>query len=257
MASKIVAKRKTIERDQMILKILEENGFTSVHDLCQKLYFSEATIRRSLTTLARKGLIHRTHGGAELLKTFTNAGPFSSRIALNALAKRNIARKASELVADGSIVFLDQSTTAFYLAEALKEKKDLTIVTNNIEIVNLLSTTNCKVYVSGGYLSDEARTCLVGTDAHQIFLKTYADYVFFSTRSLSADGIASDCNREEINVRNAMLKYAKCKILLCDSSKFNTSSGFIQCTLQDLDILISEEDAAGIYAPLFSRLKCL
>ena len=85
----------------MILKILEENGFTSVHDLCQKLYFSEATIRRSLTTLARKGLIHRTHGGAELLKTFTNAGPFSSRIALNALAKRNIAQKASVLIQYG------------------------------------------------------------------------------------------------------------------------------------------------------------
>ena len=60
---------KDTKRDRQILEILEANGPASVHDLCQKLYLSEATIRRALSSLARKGLIHRTHGGAELLKT--------------------------------------------------------------------------------------------------------------------------------------------------------------------------------------------
>ena len=257
MASATIERVKTTEREQRILSILEENGVTSVHDLCQKLYLSEATMRRALTSLARKGLIHRTHGGAELFRSFTIASPFSSRVLLNASAKRSIAQKAAKIVNDGSIVFLDQSSTAFHLAEALKEKKDLTVVTNNIEIASLLSGTSFKIYLSGGYLHETARACLVGTDAQQIFLNTYADFAFFSTRSLSSDGIASDCNREEINIRNAMLKHAKQRIFLCDSSKFNTSSGYIQCSLQDLDMLISENDIASIYAPLFPHLKCL
>lgn len=257
MAKTATDNTKSVQRDQQVLAILEENGLTSVHELCEKLYLSEATVRRCLSSLARKGLIHRTHGGAELLKTFTNAGPFSSRIHQNAAAKRSIAQKAAGLVPNGSIVFLDQSSTCLHLAEALKDKQDLTVVTNNIAIASLLSTTNFEVHLSGGYLCDKARVCLVGADSHQIFLNICADFVFFSTHSLSSDGIATDCNREEINVRNAMLKNAKCKVLLCDSSKFNSTAGFIQCALQDLDMLISEEHTAEAYAHRFPGMKCL
>ena len=248
---------KDTKRDSQILEILEANGPTSVHELCQKLYLSEATMRRALSSLARKGLIHRTHGGAELLKTFTNAGPFSSRVFMNTAAKRNIAFKAADIVPDGSIVFLDQSSTCYHLAEALAKKRDLTVVTNNLEIARLLSQTNFHVHISGGQLCSTARTCMVGEDAHRIFLNVYADFAFFSTRSLSSDGIITDCNRDEINVRNAMLKYAKCKVFLCDSSKFNSTAGYIQCTLQDLDVMVSEEGTASVYAEAFPELRIL
>ena len=252
-----MAGTKDTQRENQILDILEKNGPTSIHELCRKLYLSEATMRRALSQLAGKGLVRRTHGGAERLKTFTNAGPFGNRISMQAAAKREIAFKAAQLVPDGSIVFLDQSSTAYHLAEALMEKRDLTVVTNNIEIARLLSQTSFRVHVSGGQLCSTARNCMVGEDAHQIFLSICADFAFFSTRSFSADGIISDCNRDEINLRNAMLKYAKCKVFLCDSSKFNTSAGYIQCALQDLDVFISEGNAASAYADVFPNVKCL
>ncbi len=235
-------------RDQQVLDILKEQGHTSVHTLCQTLYLSEATVRRCLAGLARRGLIRRTHGGAALLENYTHASPFRSRIILNSAAKREIAEKAASLVPDGSIVFLDQSSTSYYLAEKLKEKSALTVVTNNIEIAACLSQTDFQVYLSGGHLCSDARMCLVGADAHTIFQQVNADFVFFSTRSLSADGVLSDCNREEINVRNAMLQNAERRVYLCDSSKFGTSSGYVQCALDDVDILISEGDAAQQYA---------
>ena len=245
------------QRDSQILSVLEENGHCTVHELCDKLYLSEATMRRSLSELAQKGLINRTHGGAELLKTFTNAGPFSSRMILNSVAKRDIARKAASMVPDGSIVFLDQSSTCYHLAEALTKKRDLTVVTNNLEIALLLAQTKFRVHLSGGQLCKTNRMCLAGEDAHGIFEEICADFAFFSTRSLSDDGIVSDCNREEIKVRNAMLKYAKCKVFLCDSSKFNSTAGYIQCALQDVDALISEEDASSVFADRFPGLKLL
>lgn len=248
-------KEKT--RDQLVLDILKENGHTSVHTLCQTLFLSEATVRRCLAELARRGLIRRTHGGAALLENYTHVSPFRSRIILNSAAKREIAEKAAALVPDGSILFLDQSSTAFYLAEKLTEKTALTVITNNIEIAACLSQTNFDVFLSGGQLCRDARMCLVGADAQETFRQFHADFAFFSTRSLSDSGVLSDCNREEIHVRNAMLKNAACRVFLCDSSKFATTSGHIQCSLSDVDMLISEGTAASRYAPDNGHLKIL
>ena len=69
----------------------------------------------------------------------------------------------------------------------------------------------------------------------------YADIAFFSTKSVTDDGIITDCSREEIIVRDAMLRNADKKIFLCDSTKFGTRSAYKQCELKDVDYLISEE----------------
>ena len=244
-------------RDQLVLDILKENGHTSVRTLCQTLYLSEATVRRCLAGLAQRGLIHRTHGGAALQENYTHAGPFRSRMLLNSAAKRQIAEKAAALVPDGSIVFLDQSSTSYYLAEKLREKDALTVVTNNIEIAQVLSQTDFDVLVSGGQLCRNSRMCLVGADAHRIFEQINADFVFFSTRSISADGVISDCNRDEIHVRSAMLQNAACRVFLCDSSKFGTTSGYVQCSLADVDVFISEGRAAKQYSGKTDRLTVI
>ena len=95
---------------------------------------------------------------------------------------------------------------------------------------------------SGGVLSDQNRTCLIGTDAQYIFEHIYADIVFFSCKSLSDDGIISDCTREEVLVRNSMLKNAAKKVFLCDSEKIGTRSVYEQCRLKDIDEMISERE---------------
>lgn len=245
------------QRDRELMDILRERGNTSVQDLSKLLYASEATIRRILSDLESKGLIRRTHGGAELFENFTHVASFRSRIRLNASAKREIAQKAAALVFDGSIVFLDQSSTAYYLAEELMKKSGLIVVTNNIEIAVLLSQTSFEVFVSGGHLCGETRTCLVGDDSHRIFHEINADFAFFSARSLSEDGMISDCNRDEIFVRNAMLKNTKCSVFLCDSSKYGSTSGFRQCSLSDLDVLISEGCHSGQFAQTHQHLQLL
>lgn len=237
-----------IEREQEILNALRGTGCVSVRQLSESLYTSESTVRRILAKLEGRGLIRRTYGGAELLENHTHAASFSARARQNISAKQEIALKAAALVTDGSIVFLDQSTTSYYLADALRKKRSLTVVTNNIEIAGVLAQTEFEVYVSGGRLSPQMRMCLVGEDAHRIFSEINADFAFFSAKSLSDDGIISDCSREEICVRNAMLKNASCRVFLCDSSKFGSRSGYRQCSVADLDVLISD----GTYARQFS-----
>lgn len=245
------------EREQELLQLLQSAGYLSVQELSQRLFTSQSTVRRILAALEAKGLIRRTYGGAELQEHYAHADPFRTRTKSHTAAKREIAEKAAALVPDGSIVFLDQSSTAYYLAEALKKKKGLTVVTNNIEIAGLLSQTEFDVFVSGGHLSRQMRMCLVGEDAHRIFREIRADFAFFSAYALSEDGIISDCNREEVCIRSTMLENAACRVFLCDSSKFGCRSGYRQCELSDVDVLVSEGSSASPFALRCESLRVL
>ena len=229
------------EREREILSVLKESdGFSTVKELCARLYASESSIRRDLTTLEKRGVVRRTHGGAELVTNISSSIAFSQRAHHNIDAKKIIAKKAAALVKEGDVIFLDQSSSAFYLASELSSSKAITVVTNNIEIISLLSSTDVKTLSSGGMLSPDNRSCLIGRDAHYIFESIYADIAFFSTKSLSLDGIISDCARDEVLVRDRMLKNAAKRVFLCDSEKFGTRSAYTQCTLSDVDYLVSE-----------------
>ncbi len=245
-------------REREILNIIKEKGgFATVKELCTTLYASESSIRRDLAALEGKGSVKRTYGGAELVTNFSNVVSFNKRVHHNIDAKKAIAKKALNIVHDNSIIFLDQSSTSFYLASELIEKKGITVVTNNIEILSLLSSTAIKTICSGGYLSHENRSCLVGTDAQNTFGKIYADMVFFSTKSLSLDGTISDCDSEEVAVRSAMLKNADKKIFLCDSEKFPSRSPYTQYDIKDVHYFICENDRAKSFGELNKCLKIL
>lgn len=243
------------EREQEILSILQNTGYITVKALSQQLFTSESSIRRALVGLEVKGLARRSYGGVELLRSPNHVVTFHARAHQNQAAKQAIAKKAAPLVQDGSILFLDGSSTAFYLAAALMDRSDLTVMTNNPEILSLLSQAKFTVYCSGGRLSEVNRMCLVGSDAQKAFEGIYAQYAFFSSKSLSADGIITDCTREEVAVRESMLKNAEKKIYLCDSSKFGSISSYRQCSLSDVDMLISEERHAQAFQNRFPTLQ--
>lgn len=246
------------EREREIINILKMNsGFTTVKDLCEKLYTSESSIRRDLSSLEGKGIVKKTYGGAELITNFSNVITFSKRAHHNMKAKKIIAKKAAGLIKDGSVIFLDQSSSCFYLANEILDRGSLTVITNNIEILSLLSSSGIKAACSGGVLSPENRNCLIGPDAQHIFENTYADLVFFSAKALSDDGNILDCTREEVIVRNAMLKNSAQRVFLCDSEKLGTKSVYKQCNLCDVDYLICEDENAKRFSSCSQSLKIL
>ena len=239
------------EREQQILNILNSaNGFVSTKQLCDMLFASESSIRRDLSELEKRNLVKRSYGGVLPATTFSNIVTFNQRTKQNVDQKREIAKKAASMIEEGQIIFLDQSSTAFYLADELVNRRGITVVTNNIEVMMLLSNSNNKVISSGGFLSTENRNCLIGGDAVNTFENYFADFVFFSIKGIDLDGTVTDCSREEIIVRNSMLQNAKRRVLLCDSTKFPRKASYIQCRLKDVDVLISN----GNHSQQFSKL---
>lgn len=246
------------EREQEILSILKSsNGFVSVKQLCDTLFASESSIRRDLRSLEEHGLIKRSYGGASPAGNYSSIVTFDHRTRQSIAAKREIAKKAAGLIKDGSIVFLDQSSSAYYLAEELVNRSSVTVVTNNIEIMMLLSHSAIKLISSGGFLSEENRNCLIGADAQRTFEQINADLAFFSVKAIGEDGAISDCSREEVVVRESMIRNAEKKVLLCDSSKFFIKAPYRQCTLRELDYLISEGDHAKAFSHLDGKTKLL
>ena len=236
------------QREQQILSVLKQSGgFVSVKNLCKQLYASESSIRRDLTDMENKGYVKRSYGGAQLLNDLSKITVFNFRYEQYAQEKTEIAKKAVNLIQDNSVIFLDQSSTSCFLAKELPNKSTLTVITNSIEVLNILSPTKIKVMCSGGILSADNRSCLVGSDAERTFSVAHADFAFFSCNALSYDGELSDCTREEVLVRDIIIKNAKTKVFLCNSSKFGRTSIFKQCSLKDIDYLISENDKAQIF----------
>ena len=245
------------EREIEILKVLAEENYVTVKSLSDRLFTSQSSIRRDLQTLEGQGLIRRSYGGAELSKSASGILPFSTRAHRNIAAKKSMAQKAAALVNKGDMVFLDQSSSSYYVAAELRKIPGITVVTNNVEILTLLSQTDLQVISTGGHLSRSNRNCLLGTDAQQLFSQIHADILFFSAKAMTPDGTVYDCDREEICLRHQMLASADKRVFLCGSDKYGQTSGYKQCTADDLHYIITEKPDRELFAPLGPHLEKL
>lgn len=238
------------EREEQIRYLLQEKKEMTVAELSRLLFTSESSIRRDLTEMELNGLVRRTHGGVRILGDEPTMIPFSSRLHYRVAEKKKMAKKALHLIQDGQVIFLDQSSSALFLAYELVGRKRVTIITNNIEILTAMAKSDLKVYASGGYISPSNRNCLIGEDAHDIFLKTRADMLFFSVKALSEEGVLYEPTREEVHIHNAMLASAAQKYLLCDSEKFDSYASYRQCSLKELSGMITEAEIPEKYRSL-------
>ncbi len=221
---------------------MSEKGFVSVKELSERLYTSESSIRRDLAILEKRGVVKRSYGGAHVINSVETVIPFGMRTYKNVEAKKLIAKKAVSLISNGDIVFLDQTSTSYFLAVEILKSKFCTVVTNNREIVNLLSGSDMTVISSGGVVSRANNNCLIGQNACRTFEEIFADFAFFSAKALLADGTVADFSEEEVFVRRSMFKTAAKTVFMCDSSKFGARSGYKQTDLSEIDFLITEKE---------------
>lgn len=245
------------QRQNQIYEILNGRSFVSVQELSRLLYISESSIRRDLSEMEKKRIVKRSYGGAQLIKAKTNVVDFGVRSYDFVEAKQAIAAKAAKMIPAGSVIFLDQSSTCYFLALELMDSDDLTVVSNNLEILSLLSHTKLTVHASGGVVSPNNNNCLLGGGAERTFREIFADLMFFSAKAVSDTGAITDCTREEIFVRKAMMENAAKKIFLCDSSKKGAAAPFVQCTLGQVDALVCENDGFAGFAAEYPRLELL
>ena len=226
-------------QEKKVLEILETQQYASVDDLAGALCVSTSTIRRTLETLQQRGLVTRTHGGVKINSDNNFSPSFTFRIHQNSFEKKKIALSAIKLIKNGDIIFLDGSTSAFYIAEYLKEFENIRVITNGIDTLSLLSKNHILAYSTGGQVSSENPSVLVGRYAEDMICNFHADIAFFSAQAMDNDGEIYDCFEDEIFLRRAMIKSAKTKVFLCDNTKVGKTSSYHLCSLKDVDYIAS------------------
>ena len=230
------------EREDKILNILLQREHITVDELASELFISKPTLRRDLIKLEKKGIILRTHGGASLIKNSADTKiPFSLREMEQNSAKSAIAKKAAAFIKDGYTIMLDATTSAYHIVPYLSDFNNIIVITSSAKTSFLLGEMGIRNISTGGQMILESLS-YIGSDAQDTVLNYNADVLFFSCRGLSLDGALSDNSLEENQLRKVMIKQAKKRIFLCDSSKIGNVYLNNLCNLSEIDEIICEKE---------------
>ncbi len=243
------------DRQEMILEILRECKNITTKELSEKLFTSYSSIRRDLEELENSGLISRSYGRVEISNHNHFLISYPIRINKNSEQKQAIAKKAAKLIKEGDTIFIDPSSSCSFFAREIIRMKGITVITNNVEVVSIMSQSGINVICSGGLQTEPNRFALVGSIAENTFRSIHADWAVFSVRSLTSDGKLYDVHYNEIALRNAMFENADKKLFLCDSSKLKTMSTYYQCSLSDIDYMACDSREANQYLSDYPHLK--
>ena len=223
-------------RQEAILDILKKQGYVPVKYLVDVLHYSNATINRDLNILKEKGLVARSYGGVSL----TNKGSYPTitmRQHLMRKEKRLICKIAAQQVCDGDVIFIDGSTTAQYMVSYLIDHKDITVITNNIAIVEYLSDHGIRVICLGGQVL-EPPSMLCSSETVEFATRFMADKVFFSTGHFTPEGAIDSCVYDLL--RLTMMQHAKKVFYLADHQKVVSSFRKTFCRFDKIHTVISD-----------------
>ncbi len=215
----------TFDRRSEIIQHVNEQQRVSTRALSQRFDVSEVTIRHDLRVLAEQGWLQRVHGGAEITPDFQPERPFATRQHLHPSEKESIAVNAATLIRRGDTILLDSSTTAFYLAQALMERPlDLQVVTNNLHAaVALKDARHLEVIILGGSIRGDTSS-IVGALAADMLAGIHVDKGFFSASGLTVERGLTDADTREVEIKRAMVKSCKERVIMLDVSKFGQQS---------------------------------
>lgn len=229
-----------IERRREILARLAANGKVIVAELAKDFGVTEETIRRDLEKLDKEGLASKTYGGAVSKHNSAIDLPYNVRENVNIDQKQRIAEKLCERIADGDRIMLDSSSTALYVLKRLKDKKNLTIITNSVKILlELADKPDWTILSTGGVLKKGALS-LTGSSAEKMINSYHVDIAICSCKGLDIDLGVTDSNENDSLIKQAMFHSAEKRILALDIEKLDKKSFVKVCDSNEIDLLVTD-----------------
>lgn len=236
------------ERKKIISDILNEAGRISVKDLYERFGVSRETVRRDLDALESEKKLKKVYGGAVKITSSGQEPPYLQRSAVYENEKRRIGRKAAGLIDDNDVVFIDVGTTTLHIIPHLSEKRNVTVVTNSVPVLNMLiEMANSKrfdgsVFFVGGEINTEQMSSF-GPIAETAMDNLYISKAFIPTCGVSIEfGLTSFDSREANFSRKLMLK-SRQSFVLTDSSKLGIANLHRFADLSEIDVVICDSDA--------------
>lgn len=228
------------ERKIQIVELVNSRKKATVQELCDHFKVSSATIRNDLRDLERQNQLIRTHGGALIKSQTGHEVRIDKRDVQRPQEKQRIAKAAIKLIEDGDSIVLDTGTTTYELALLLKQRRDLTVVTNDLKIALLLEQYDgINVLVLGGILRRHFHST-VGDAGKKMLFELSVDKAFMGANSISATEGGSTPDISTAETKRAMISIASQVVLLCDSDKVNRRSFAKFAEPQQIDALVTD-----------------
>jgi len=233
------------ERRRVITERIQATGQVVVSALSIEFQVSEETIRRDLEWLEKEGIATRIYGGAVLTGNDHAAPPYSIRKNTNIEPKISIARKLSELVRDGDTLMVDESSTAAYAVRALRHLKQITLITNSLELLReMTGQEGWHLISTGGSLKSEVMAH-VGPHALRTVGSYHAHYAILSCRGINEQLGLADSDDAVVQIKQAMIEASDCAILLADHRKFGRAGFVALGKLDVVDKLITDQQPSA------------
>ncbi|WP_028022148.1 DeoR/GlpR family DNA-binding transcription regulator [Enterovibrio calviensis] len=246
-------KSKTEVRRELILEMTHAKGNVSVEMLTEFLGVSAQTVRRDINQLCSENLLRRRHGGVESFERQLN-DPYQQRAVTNSEAKHAIARAVADLIPDGSTVFISIGSTPAIVAEALTQKRELTVMTNNLNAAMTLSNEpSNRIIIPGGEVRMPDRDVL-GDDVLAFFNSYRAEFGIFGVAGVSEDGGMLDFHASEVRVREAIRTHCKTSVLVMDSTKLTRIAPAVGGSIFDVDQIIMDQHPGDDFSSLIERV---
>lgn len=246
------------ERKGKILEILAVKSKILVPELCEAFGVSPVTIRTDLRNLEMEGLLKRTHGGAIPVMNIKTA--FEPTTVLKEVKhieeKKRIAEVAATFVEDGDTIVLDTGTTTLEMAKRLEKKRNLTIVTNDLQIAMLLEQMleDANITLIGGVVRAGFH-CTIGPIAVAALKNLNVDKAFMASNAFSSEKGFTTPDIEQAQIKTALMGIASEIIMLMDSSKLGKVSFIKFADIADIDKLIIDSTISPKSAALLKELS--
>ncbi len=229
-----------IERRNTILARLQSEGKVIVAELSQEFGVTEETIRRDLEKLDSEGLAKKTYGGAVLNQSLNTDVPFNVRKRSNVELKQRIAEKIAALIQDGDFLMLDASSTAIHVAKSIKNRKNITLITNSVEILLELSDKEGWNVLSTGGVLKQGSLSLVGSSAERMIRGYHVALSVCSSKGIDLAMGVTESNEKDSEIKRAIFAATNHKVLAIDSTKFDRISFVRVCDLNEVDTIVTD-----------------
>ncbi len=231
------------QRQEKIIKLLEENNTMGVAELASALGFSMMTIRRDLEDLALNAVIKKVHGGAVLVRNDLVQPSFQERLMENSSEKTRIAIETVKRITAGSVVFFDSSTTTLSVVEHLPAQLEFTAITNCLmTALKLCDKPQVNVIMLGGEIHHSSYTAVNNIPIEQA-ARFNADLAIISTKAFSYPEGMFEAKLPLIEIKKQLVKCSKRVILLADYTKFESKSLCQSMRIEDIDEIITDSKA--------------
>lgn len=226
-------------RQKEILNTVRASGRVAVEALSEALGVTPQTIRRDLNTLCDEAYLTRVHGGAILQSGVANTA-YAARKSMAAEAKEAIGKRCADAIPDDASLFINIGTTTEAVARALRTRRGLLVITNNLNVANIMAeNSDCGVMVTGGMLR-RADGGLVGERTLDTVQQFKADYAIIGVSAIDEDGSLLDFDYREVRVSQAIISNARKVFLVADASKLIRSAPARIGHISDIDGIFTD-----------------